>query len=423
MHCRIALVLTFFAVIAAPALASMPPVYKEVPIERLLRNLEQEIGAPQPAADLAWKEFQIGRLHEMAFAKKTETGRTENGVPFFGTYTGQFPVRPARNTAENATAQQHLQEAIRHLKKAVALNEEAKKTSSNRNEGVKPYLSTVELLTACKLGLAWCLFQDRKDSEANAVYRQVFAQAFEAYKRERTDSWSRDWNAHIALEAGSELKKALRRTGSDPRGLHDLELKFRRLPSVTDEPFKGPISPIVIPVTATRKPSQLLQNIRVKFDLDGLGKRPFAPWPARQAGWLVYDVEDNHQITSGLQLFGNVTFWVFWRNGYEALSALDDNHDGRLSGAELRWLAVWLDKNSNGVSEAGEVKPIRLLGIKSLSVVSKMHPSGVLYSAHGVTFSSGITRPTYDFVLNDRSRGNSSETLAWHRITAAAGRR
>jgi hypothetical protein len=42
------------------------------------------------------------------------------------------------------------------------------------------------------------------------------------------------------------------------------------------------------------------------------------------------------EITSALQLFGNVTFWMFWRDGYAAMSALDDNGDGVLSGDNCR---------------------------------------------------------------------------------------
>jgi hypothetical protein len=41
-------------------------------------------------------------------------------------------------------------------------------------------------------------------------------------------------------------------------------------------------------------------------------------------------------LTSALQLFGNVTFWMFWSNGFEAMRALDDNQDGTLAGGELR---------------------------------------------------------------------------------------
>jgi hypothetical protein len=58
---------------------------------------------------------------------------------------------------------------------------------------------------------------------------------------------------------------------------------------------------------------------------------------------------------------------LFWSNGYEALRALDDNGDGELRGAELRKLAIWRDRNQNGVSEKGEVSPLTAHGIAALS--------------------------------------------------------
>lgn len=43
---------------------------------------------------------------------------------------------------------------------------------------------------------------------------------------------------------------------------------------------------------------------------------------------LVRDPQHKSKIESGRQLFGNVTWWMFWRNGYQALAALDDTMDG-----------------------------------------------------------------------------------------------
>ena len=39
-----------------------------------------------------------------------------------------------------------------------------------------------------------------------------------------------------------------------------------------------------------------------------------------------------------------------------SLALLDTNHDGKLSGKELDALALWFDKNRDGVSQPGEVK-------------------------------------------------------------------
>jgi len=101
-------------------------------------------------------------------------------------------------------------------------------------------------------------------------------------------------------------------------------------------------------------------------------------------------------------MFGNVTFWIFWRDGYEALRALDDNGDGVLSGAELHGLALWSDVNGNGVSEPGEVIPLEALGITSLSCTSQRHASGIEWNPTGVGFKDGTTRPSYDWIVPSR---------------------
>jgi hypothetical protein len=96
---------------------------------------------------------------------------------------------------------------------------------------------------------------------------------------------------------------------------------------------------------------------------------------------------------------------MFWENGYQALAALDNNADFELSGDELMGLAIWHDRNSNGISEPGEVKPLAEYGITSISCRSERdtsHPVGIAYSPEGVTFGDGTVRPTYDIVLYPR---------------------
>jgi len=54
----------------------------------------------------------------------------------------------------------------------------------------------------------------------------------------------------------------------------------------------------------------------VAFDVDGSGLGRRWSWITKKAGWLVYDPQKNGKITSGLQLFGNVSFWCFFDNGF-----------------------------------------------------------------------------------------------------------
>jgi hypothetical protein len=139
----------------------------------------------------------------------------------------------------------------------------------------------------------------------------------------------------------------------------------------------------------------------VWFDADGSGRARRWTWIAPSAGWLVYDADGKGEIASALQMFGNVTFWLFWTDGYRALSALDDNGDGELTGRELRYLAVWQDRNGDGVSDKGEVRPVGDLGIVAISCRATAG-DGILTaarSASGIRFSDGRVAPTYDVIL------------------------
>ena len=116
----------------------------------------------------------------------------------------------------------------------------------------------------------------------------------------------------------------------------------------------------------------------------------------------MHDPLNRGEITSALQWFGNVTFWLFWENGIpDAFASLDDDGSGELSGDELRGLALWHDCNSDGISDPGEVRPLSDHGIVALSC---HHTTGdrlwlAALSLQGVRLSDGRTRPSYDVIL------------------------
>jgi hypothetical protein len=142
---------------------------------------------------------------------------------------------------------------------------------------------------------------------------------------------------------------------------------------------------------------------RVLFDADGSGVPKRWTWITPDAGWLVYDQRGTRDVGSALQMFGSVTFWLFWENGYRALRALDDNGDRRLTGTELTSLAIWRDRNRNGLSEPGEVQPVAAWGIVSLSCeyeIDATHPDEIPFSPSGVIFRDGSSRPTFDVSLH-----------------------
>ncbi|HYG74573.1 MAG TPA: hypothetical protein VEK08_06170 [Planctomycetota bacterium] len=202
---------------------------------------------------------------------------------------------------------------------------------------------------------------------------------------------------------------------SQEAGEHYLKLVYQRGPTEFEEQripqIRRDIStlkrrgiamtPIIFSETHVQPLDALLSPAIVRFDMNGDGIEDEIPWVKPDTAILVWDPQQRGNITSGRQLFGSVTWWIFWRDGYEALSALDDNHDGELRGTELRGLAIWRDANSNGVSEAGEVMPVESTQIASLFTTSTtvVSPGNSPANPFGLKLKDGRALPTYDWTF------------------------
>jgi hypothetical protein len=136
----------------------------------------------------------------------------------------------------------------------------------------------------------------------------------------------------------------------------------------------------------------------VAFNLDGTGRPQRYPWLRPDTAILVWDPEGTGRITSGHQLFGSVSFNMFWIDGFHALDALDDDRDGMLREEELAGLAAWLDRNQDGASQPGEVITLQDAGVASLSVRSTGFVGSSPMNSSGLTTIDGRSLPTYDWV-------------------------
>jgi hypothetical protein len=111
----------------------------------------------------------------------------------------------------------------------------------------------------------------------------------------------------------------------------------------------------------------------VAFDLKANGRSVQTGWVSASDGLLVRDHNQDGRINDGSELFGSATQLADGttaRDGYQALSELDTNLDGTIDKADAAFssLAVWVDSNSDGVSQAQEIKHLDALGITSLSL-------------------------------------------------------
>ncbi|HMN41600.1 MAG TPA: hypothetical protein PKE29_12200 [Phycisphaerales bacterium] len=181
--------------------------------------------------------------------------------------------------------------------------------------------------------------------------------------------------------------------------------------SFEDLPTPNAITPIVFPVSTDQSLGSLIDSTTaVPFDLDGSGRPQSWPWPLSSAGILVWDPTNSGKITSGRQLFGSVSWWIFFDNGYQALDALDDNRDGELTGPELKGIAVWIDRNGNGVSDPGEVVPVESFGIRSIRVRATSTEDGCPANRDGLVMADGRVLPTYDWIAQPATSAPATST-------------
>jgi hypothetical protein len=379
LFCRacvpLAFVLCWFAPVGAKFVAS---ISQSVPVERLIANLERAAG--ENSADVA-RFASLARAHAMAYSSKSPAILVASGSelegPLFPKGGPHVPFSKVVATGDPSMRKQ----AEAHLASAIASYEWALR--------INPFN------TVTRLGYGWCLQQAGEVEEAILQYRRVIE---EEWPRERGASGFGPEADSITSEAAGYLIPLL-----DPKRDNAEIARLREHVAELDKKPRA-VTPIAIPLVRDLTVEQMVdRRARVKFDADGSDLDHRWSWIAPDAGWLVYDQAGDKRITSALQLFGNVTFWMFWKNGYEALCALDDDGSGELRGQELKHLSIWQDANRNAVSERHEVTPVGDLNVVALSCAHATEDESddyVAMSSRGVTFADGSTRPTYDILLH-----------------------
>ena len=108
----------------------------------------------------------------------------------------------------------------------------------------------------------------------------------------------------------------------------------------------------------------------VAFDIDGDGKKDIIEWINGSGDGILINNKDGNAKNDmdGNRLFGDEG--GKYQNGYEKLSLLDINHDGKLTGDELDGLNLWIDDGDAKVEE-GELQTLAELGITSIDTKMK----------------------------------------------------
>jgi hypothetical protein len=133
-------------------------------------------------------------------------------------------------------------------------------------------------------------------------------------------------------------------------------------------------TPIVLDLNGDGVSTQSI-NAGVRFDLLAQGQAVNTGWVSSTDGLLARDLNHDGVINSGAELFGSSTVMANGQkaqNGYQALSELDSNRDGVVNSQDLGFndLRVWVDSNSDGITDQGELKTLADLKISQLSLTT-----------------------------------------------------
>ena len=344
---RTARVVALVVVVVSATIAAIPIQVdvQNVPVERVIANLERQVAEKPKDAGL---RVNLARVHAMAYAEKSNTipsgvrrGRTEEIVPWAGYFVpeyAQFEVKPTSDAKALSAAREHLAKAIARYREALEI------APSNRT---------------AKMGLGWTLSESGDRAGAIAALRDVIVSSL---PEDQKGAFVLGGQRSLTEEAARYLIPLLDPT-ADRAEIARLQAAAKEIAA---QP--RPITPIAIPLADNLTAYDIVDDdASVAFDLDGSGLPQRWTWIRPNAAWLVFDKRGTGSITSALQLFGNVTFWLFWDHGYAALQSLDDDGNGRIAGGELTGLALWQDRNGNGRSDTGEVRPVGEWGIVELS--------------------------------------------------------
>ena len=254
---------------------------RQVPIDRLVANLERELKADPTNVQTL---INLARLHAMAFALKVDEfpgapAKPDQPEAAFVSSRARArfrrPSAPPHSPEHAARAAQHLKEAIRHYEAALAL--------------------APDNLTA-RLGHGWILAtggRQARQPSRNTVWSS--SRPGRANRRSRRLMPSQRL---FTQEAAGYLIPLLdkERDAAEIADLRAKQARHRR-----DVPRA--ITPIAIPLTDNCRRART-SSIRWRAS----ASTPMAPsprewtWITPEAGWLVYDADGRGTITSALQL-------------------------------------------------------------------------------------------------------------------------
>jgi len=180
-------------------------------------------------------------------------------------------------------------------------------------------------------------------------------------------------------------------------------------------------SPIVLDLDGNGV-STLAASEGANFDINATGNAHRVGWASATDGLLVRDRNGDGLINDGSELYGNATRLADGSrasNGYEALAMEDGNGDGLLDQADAAFadLRLWVDTNSDGITDAGELHNLSDFGITSLNLAytqtDTLDNGNLLALSSSYTTADGQSHDMADvWFRRDTGEGSVSELSA-----------
>ena len=135
------------------------------------------------------------------------------------------------------------------------------------------------------------------------------------------------------------------------------------------------LSPVILDLNHDDKFSVSVDN-GVRFDMKSSGSLLKTGWVNANDGLLARDLNGDGLINNGSELFGDITKLPNGKSaadGFAALSMLDNNRDGVINVKDASWkdLKIWIDRDSDGHTDTGELVSLDSAGIVSLKLGAK----------------------------------------------------
>jgi Ca2+-binding RTX toxin-like protein len=374
-----------------------------VSISLVRENIQRIAGSITVNSVLATAAFErtdgtVGRVGDIALGRLPQRGpEPEPGPPQFRLeQSGNSSVMPAAvgGEAEPATGGQR------------ELKSEGTTDMDKSHTGTQPAAAE----TATAIGTAAEPEAKQPSAQSAQAQADLAPQATELATR----SFAGRKDGYSLTASGGGLYVS----GNKPDGAIDSRVQEVRPGSLLS--FRngtvGLVAPVVLDLDGDGVALKRRDKSKAGFDMDGNGTRDDTGWISKRDGFLVVDLDGDGRITSPAEL-SLLGLKSDAKSGLDALAALDSDKNGSIDSKDARFgeLKLWVDRNGNGITDAGELRSLADRGIASVGLAARAAADSTVKIGRNAMLS------TSTFTRTDGSIGSVGDAALAFRAGKSGG--